>query len=106
MRSRLNDSLREHGIDVDRSHEISSERDLIELLEADIGVAVLPHTASIPGDAETRQRSTDWTRAAPCISTASPGAAHRGGVRRDADAARRGLAAVSEQERLSVARAI
>jgi DNA-binding transcriptional LysR family regulator len=45
---RLNTSLREHGIDVDRSHEISSERDLIELLEADIGVAVVPQTASIP----------------------------------------------------------
>ena len=45
---RLNNSLREHGIDVDRSHEISSERDLIQLLEADIGVAVMPHTASIP----------------------------------------------------------
>jgi DNA-binding transcriptional LysR family regulator len=45
---RLGLSLREHGIAVDRSHEISSERDLIELLEADIGVAVIPHTASIP----------------------------------------------------------
>jgi DNA-binding transcriptional LysR family regulator len=45
---RLNISLREHGIDVDRSHEISSERDLIELLEADIGIAVIPQTASIP----------------------------------------------------------
>jgi DNA-binding transcriptional LysR family regulator len=44
----LSTSLRSHGIDVDRSHEISSERDLIELLEADIGVAVLPATASIP----------------------------------------------------------
>jgi DNA-binding transcriptional LysR family regulator len=40
--------LREHGLAVDRSHEISSERDLIELLEADIGVAVIPSTASIP----------------------------------------------------------
>ena len=45
---RLNSSLREHGLDVGRSHEISSERDLIELLEADIGVAVVPDTASIP----------------------------------------------------------
>lgn len=45
---RVNASLREHGLDVDRSHEISSERDLIELLEADIGVAVVPDTASIP----------------------------------------------------------
>jgi DNA-binding transcriptional LysR family regulator len=45
---RLGRSLREHGIAVDRSHEISSERDLIELLEADIGVAVIPRTASLP----------------------------------------------------------
>ena len=45
---RLGRSLREHGIDVDRSHEVSSERDLIELLEADIGVAVIPRTASLP----------------------------------------------------------
>jgi DNA-binding transcriptional LysR family regulator len=45
---RVNTSLREHGLDVDRGHEIASERDLIELLEADIGVAVVPDTASIP----------------------------------------------------------
>ncbi len=45
---RLNSSLRVHGIDVDHSHEVSSERDLIELLEADIGVAVIPRTASMP----------------------------------------------------------
>jgi DNA-binding transcriptional LysR family regulator len=45
---RMNSSLREHGLDVDGRHEISSERDLIELLEADIGVAVVPDTASIP----------------------------------------------------------
>ena len=46
---RIDESLREHGVEVDRRHEISSERDLIELLEADIGVAVVPHTAPIPG---------------------------------------------------------
>jgi len=51
----INHSLREHGLDVDRSHEISSERDLIELLEADIGVAVIPHTATIP---KTLKRAT------------------------------------------------
>jgi DNA-binding transcriptional LysR family regulator len=45
---RLGNSLREHGLDVDGSHEISSERDLIELLEADIGVAVMPDTSPIP----------------------------------------------------------
>jgi DNA-binding transcriptional LysR family regulator len=52
---RINNSLREHGLDVDRGHEISSERDLIELLEADIGVAVIPHTASLP---QTLKRRT------------------------------------------------
>jgi DNA-binding transcriptional LysR family regulator len=45
---RLGNSFREHGLDVDRSHEIASERDLIELLEADIGVAVMPDTSPIP----------------------------------------------------------
>jgi DNA-binding transcriptional LysR family regulator len=51
---RLSSSLRSHGIDVDHSHEVSSERDLIELLEADIGIAVIPDTASIP---QTLKRS-------------------------------------------------
>ena len=45
---RLSNSLRETGIDVDRSHDIASERDLIELVEADIGVAVMPHSSPIP----------------------------------------------------------
>jgi DNA-binding transcriptional LysR family regulator len=45
---RLSASLREHGLDVDPSLEISSERDLIELLEADIGIAVVPNTSSLP----------------------------------------------------------
>jgi DNA-binding transcriptional LysR family regulator len=45
---RLDRSLREHGVALDRSHEIYSERDLIELLEADVGVAVVPHTAPLP----------------------------------------------------------
>ena len=45
---RIDESLREHGLDVDRKHEISSERDLIELVEADIGVAVIPQSAKTP----------------------------------------------------------
>ncbi|MET3227146.1 DNA-binding transcriptional LysR family regulator [Bradyrhizobium japonicum] len=45
---RIAASLREHGIDVDHGHEISSERDLIELVEADIGVAMMPHTSPVP----------------------------------------------------------
>jgi DNA-binding transcriptional LysR family regulator len=46
--SRLNASLREHGVNVDHGHEISSERDLIALIEADLGIAVLPDTSPIP----------------------------------------------------------
>ncbi|WP_259194002.1 LysR family transcriptional regulator [Bradyrhizobium elkanii] len=46
--SRLNIALREHGVDVDHCHEISSERDLVELLEAGIGIAVVPDTSRIP----------------------------------------------------------
>jgi DNA-binding transcriptional LysR family regulator len=45
---RLSASLRERGLDVDQSHEVSSERDLIELVEADIGVAIIPDTSPIP----------------------------------------------------------
>jgi len=46
--ARLNTVLREHGMDVDHCHEISSERDLIALLEADLGVALIPETSPIP----------------------------------------------------------
>jgi DNA-binding transcriptional LysR family regulator len=46
---RISASLREHGIDVDHRHEVSSERDLIELVEADIGAAMVPHTSLVPG---------------------------------------------------------
>jgi len=46
---RISASLREHGIDVDHSHEVSSERDLIELVESDIGAAMVPHTSLVPG---------------------------------------------------------
>jgi hypothetical protein len=35
-------------MDVDHCHEISSERDLIALLEADLGVALIPDTSRIP----------------------------------------------------------
>lgn len=45
---RISASLREHGIGVECGHEVSSERDLIELVEADIGVAMVPHTSPVP----------------------------------------------------------
>ncbi|MBR0757413.1 LysR family transcriptional regulator [Bradyrhizobium jicamae] len=52
---RVGSTLREHGVAVDGSHQISSERDLIELVEADIGISVIPHTATIP---DTLKRTT------------------------------------------------
>jgi DNA-binding transcriptional LysR family regulator len=54
LESRLNASLREHGVEMDHCHEISSERDLIALLEADIGIAIVPDTSPIP---QTLQRA-------------------------------------------------
>lgn len=45
---RLSASLREHGLNCDHRHQISSERDLIELLEAEVGVALMPDTSPIP----------------------------------------------------------
>lgn len=45
---RLNGSLREHQIDIDHSHDVSSESDLVKLLQADMGVAVVPRSASLP----------------------------------------------------------
>lgn len=51
---RIGATLRGHGLNVDRSHEVSSERDLIELVEADIGVAMIPDTSPIP---ETLKRT-------------------------------------------------
>jgi DNA-binding transcriptional LysR family regulator len=40
--------LRHHNLDADRSQEVDSERDLILLLEAGLGVAILPSSTSIP----------------------------------------------------------
>ncbi|WP_027550208.1 LysR family transcriptional regulator [Bradyrhizobium sp. Cp5.3] len=51
---RVSATLREHGIDVDHGHEIASEHDLIELVEADIGVALVPRTSPVP---ETLKRT-------------------------------------------------
>lgn len=45
---RLNAALGACGVKVDSSHDISSEQDLIKLLEADIGIAVIPSSSSMP----------------------------------------------------------
>jgi DNA-binding transcriptional LysR family regulator len=43
---RLSATLR--ACDIDSSHDVSSEHDLIKLLEADIGIAIVPCSASMP----------------------------------------------------------
>jgi hypothetical protein len=53
---RLDESFRGHGLDVDRGHETSSERDLIELVQADIGVAVMPRDVGDSRDLEADRR--------------------------------------------------
>jgi DNA-binding transcriptional LysR family regulator len=45
---RLGDALRDHQIEVDHGHEASSERDLIELVEANLGVALMPNSVPTP----------------------------------------------------------
>ncbi|MFL9826433.1 LysR family transcriptional regulator [Rhodoplanes sp. SY1] len=42
---RIAELLRKADIDVDRAHELHSERDLVRFLEADLGVAVAPASA-------------------------------------------------------------
>ena len=51
---RLNAALRAGNVGVEGSHDISCENDLIKLLEADIGVAIMPRSASTP---ETLRRA-------------------------------------------------
>ena len=45
---RLGEALRAHDIGLDHSHEISSQADLITMLEADFGIALMPRSASLP----------------------------------------------------------
>ncbi|NPU66824.1 LysR family transcriptional regulator [Bradyrhizobium sp. 83012] len=45
---RLRTLMRDRGIDLDRSHDIHSERDLIALVEAGVGIGVVPQTTALP----------------------------------------------------------
>lgn len=45
---RFNNSLREQSIEIGGCHQISSERDLIELIEADVGIAFVPRSSNAP----------------------------------------------------------
>jgi DNA-binding transcriptional LysR family regulator len=55
--------LRQHAIDPERAHEVASERDLMTLLEADIGVAIVPQsTVALPGLTRAPLKGFDLTR--------------------------------------------
>jgi DNA-binding transcriptional LysR family regulator len=45
---KLNAALQAGNIQVDNGHNVACEHDLIKLLEADIGIAVVPRSASMP----------------------------------------------------------
>jgi DNA-binding transcriptional LysR family regulator len=51
---RITTTLRDHGINSDAGHEIANEHDLIELVEADIGVAMVPRTSPVPETVKRR----------------------------------------------------
>ena len=40
--------IRSHNLDVDQGHELTSERDLITFLEANLGIAFVPRSTSCP----------------------------------------------------------
>lgn len=52
---RLRTLLRERGVDLGRTHDVHSERDLIALMEAGVGIGVVPQTTALP---ETLHRAT------------------------------------------------
>ncbi len=45
----LGDMLRANGLNADHRHEVSSDQDLVALLEANIGIGFLPRTVNAPG---------------------------------------------------------
>lgn len=45
----LADMLRAKGLNADHRHEVSSDQDLLALLEANIGIGFLPRTVNAPG---------------------------------------------------------
>ena len=42
--------LRNKGLNADHRHEVSSDQDLVALLEANIGIGFLPRTVNAPSD--------------------------------------------------------
>ena len=55
----INALLRSRNVASGHTHELSSERDLLSLLEANIGVAVVPSSVKIP-ECLTRVSLPEW----------------------------------------------
>ncbi|MBI3434664.1 MAG: LysR family transcriptional regulator [Proteobacteria bacterium] len=48
MTGRFTELMQENGVDVGRHHVVTSERDLIALVEANIGITVMPRSMRVP----------------------------------------------------------
>jgi DNA-binding transcriptional LysR family regulator len=48
LTEQLSELLRNHQLDAERGHAITSERDLVTLVEADLGVAIVPRSLASP----------------------------------------------------------
>jgi DNA-binding transcriptional LysR family regulator len=68
--------LLQHGLNTDRRHEVSSDQDLIALLEANIGIGFLPRSVTTP------LLVTIFTLWADVESDLSPATARRTAARR------------------------
>ena len=73
---RLAAMLRAKGLNADHRHEVSSDQDLLALLEANIGIGFLPRTVNAP-QTLVRTRSTVSTWVGRSVSTVSPGGSAR-----------------------------
>ena len=88
--------LRSHDLDLANGHELTSERDLITLLEADFGVAFAPRSIAFP---ETlKQAPVDGVELDRSVYLYGVAGRERtrGGVRGPQDAARGRLVALRE----------
>ena len=63
--------LRAKGLNADHRHEVSSDQDLLALLEANIGIGFLPRTVNAP-QSLVRITVKDSSSGGTSVSTASP----------------------------------
>ena len=84
----LLDLLRAREFDVTRFHEVSTDVDLISLLEAGLGVALVPRSTQKPGKPAAHRRHGHRPQAHRSSLRRRRTPAHGGGLGDDEDAAR------------------